>query len=151
MPELLQAVPVRWDRVGRCPLLRSHGGQFNIQIADDRVAVVVAVPGLIAQGERGMRVQGREIPDQIVEPAEVTERGQVDRIADPDHGAAAVLDRGLWPLQHDLLGEPVDRHGDRVLGALNVIVCLTRSQPRPRARHRITCMALPCRPRSGVG
>ena len=118
MPELLHPVPVRRDRVGRCPLLRGHGRRLKLQITVDRVAIFITVPGPIAQGERRMRIQRREIHDQSVETAEIVERDQVDRIADPDHGAAVVLDRGLLPLQHDLLGQPVNRQGDRVLDAL---------------------------------
>ena len=145
MAELLQAVPVRRDRRGRGPLVDAIGNRLDLQIADDRFAVVIDVSGQVAQVNAAMRVQGPEIVDQIAEPVELAKRDLIDREADPDDGAAAGLDRDLLPLQHDPLREPVDRQGDRVADALagDRVLDPLPSESQSQAHEHLKGVALP--------
>ena len=75
----------------------------KLQVTNDLVAIFIAVPGPSHKLNAACEFRAGKSTIRVVEPAEVAERHLVYRIADPDHGAAAVLVRSLLPLQHDLL------------------------------------------------
>ena len=144
MAEPLEAVPVRRDRRGQVPLLDAVSRQLDQHIADERLAVI-DVSGPVAQVKPAMRIQGREIHDQIVQPGELAKRDLIDRKSDSDDGAAAGLDRDLLPLQRDLLREPVDRQHDPVLDALagDDVLDPLPSKSERQAHDRLKGVALP--------